>query len=127
MSAVTADVQHFIAVNIDSAEQLEVLLLLHRHPGRGWHAHDVSREIFTVPAAATLRLESLVELGFLRSDGAADPEYRYQPRSEEQAAGVQALADAYRANRVGVLSFVFRRPPDPVRSFSDAFRIRRDG
>lgn len=125
MSTVSEPVRRFIAANIDSAEQLEVLLLLHRHPGRGWRAHDVSREIFTVPAAATLRLESLVELGFLRSDAAADPEYRYQPHSPELDAEVQALADAYRANRVGVLNLVFRRPPDPVRSFSDAFRIRR--
>ncbi len=124
MSGVPEPVQRFIAANIESAEQLEVLLLLHRHPDRGWRAHDVSREIFTVPAAATLRLESLVELGFLRSDGAADPEYRYQPRSPELDAEVQALADAYRADRVGVLNLVFRRPPDPVRSFSDAFRIR---
>jgi DNA-binding IclR family transcriptional regulator len=124
MSGVPEDVQRFIAANIDSAEQLEVLLLLHRRPDRGWRAHDVSREIFTVPAAATLRLESLVELGFLRSDGAADPEYRYGPRSEELGADVQALADAYRADRVEVLNLVFRRPPDPLRSFSDAFRIR---
>lgn len=124
MSGVPVDVQRFIAANIDSAEQLEVLLLLHRRPDRGWRAHDVSREIFTVPAAATLRLESLVELGFLRSDGAADPEYRYQPRSEALGTDARALADAYRADRVGVLSLVFRRPPDPLRSFSDAFRIR---
>ena len=124
MSAVPPAVQRFIAENVDSAEQLEVLLLLHRHPDRGWRAHDVSREIFTVPAAATLRLESLVELGFLVSDGAADPEYRYRPRSAGQGAEVQALADAYRASRVEVLGLVFRRPPDPVRSFSDAFRIR---
>ncbi len=81
------DVQRFVAANIDSAEQLEVLLLLHRRPDRGWRAHDVSREVFTVPAAATLRLESLVGLGFLRSDGASDPEYRYQPRSDEESRG----------------------------------------
>lgn len=124
MSGVPVDVQRFVAANIDSAEQLEVLLLLHRRPERGWRAHDVSREIFTVPAAATLRLESLVELGFLSSDGASDPEYRYRPGSDEQGTGVQALADAYRADRVGVLNLVFRRPPDPLRSFSDAFRIR---
>jgi DNA-binding IclR family transcriptional regulator len=124
MSAVPAPVQRFIAANIDSAEQLEVLLLLHRRPDRGWRAHDVSREIFTVPAAATLRLEGLVELGFLRSDGAADPEYGYSPRSAELGADVRALADAYRASRVAVLNLVFRGPPDPVRSFSDAFRVR---
>jgi DNA-binding IclR family transcriptional regulator len=124
MSGVPVDVQRFIAANIDSAEQLEVLLLLHRHPDRGWRAHDVSREIFTVPAAATLRLESLVELGFLGSDGASDPEYRYGPASDERGRGVQALADAYRADRVAVLNLVFRRPPDPLRSFSDAFRVR---
>lgn len=127
MSAVHAGVQAFIAASIDSAEQLEVLLLLHRHPERRWRAHDVSREIFTVPASATLRLERLVELGFVRSDGAADPEYWYQPRSDALSTGVRMLADAYREDRVAVLNVVFRRPPDPVRSFSDAFRIRGAG
>lgn len=121
MSAVPAEVGRFIDDNIDCAEQLEVLLLLQRHPGRRWRAHDVSREVFTVPASATMRLESLVELGFLGSDDGSDPEYWYEPRTEPLARGVRMLADAYRADRVAVLHLVFRRPPGPLRG-SDASR-----
>lgn len=117
-------VQQFIAEHINSAERLEVLLLLHRLPDRGWRAVDVSKEVYTVPAAATLRLEALVASGFAVSSGGADPEYRYQPRTPELAQGVDALAAAYRQDRVRVIKTIFNQPPDPVQSFADAFRLR---
>ena len=117
-------VQQFISEHVNSAERLEVLLLLHRQPDRGWRAVDVSKEVYTVPASATLRLESLVAAGFAVSAGGADPEYRYQPRTPELAAGVDALAAAYRQDRVKVIKHIFNQPPDPVQSFADAFRLR---
>jgi hypothetical protein len=39
---------------------------------------------------------------------------------------VAALAAAYRESRVAVIQLVFARPSDPLRSFADAFRMRRD-
>lgn len=123
----TAEVRRFITEHIDSAERLEVLLLLHRNQGKRWRARDVSAEVYTVPAAATLRLEALVAAGFAVSSGGHDPEYLYQPRAPELAEGVDALAAAYRADRVRVIKTIFERPPDPLQSFSDAFRLRGNG
>ena len=70
------EVQRFIAENIDAAEQLDILLLLYRHPERSYTALEVSQAVFTVASAATLRLEGLVARGLLTSTGTADPEYR---------------------------------------------------
>ncbi len=121
------EVARFIAEHIDAAEQLEILLLLHRDPSREWTALDVSQAIYTVPASATLRLEALAASGFAASTGGGDPRYRYAPRSEGLGRQVDVLAEAYRADRVSVIKLIFARPPNPVQSFADAFRLRGKG
>ena len=119
-------VRAFVAQNIDSAELLETLLLVHSDAGRPWTPDEVARSIYTVPASAIRRLEQLVTLRLASSSGGADPAYRYAPDSPALAAQVDALAAAYRANRVAVINLIYNRPPDPLRSFADAFKLRRD-
>ena len=121
------EVQRFIAENIDAAEQLDILLLLYRHPERTYTALEVSQAVFTVASAATLRLEGLVARGLLSSTGTADPAYRYQPATEELAKRADQLAAVYQANRVGVIQLLFARPPDPLQTFADAFRLKGKG
>jgi hypothetical protein len=121
------EAQRFIAEFIHSAEQLDVLLLLHSHPDRDFTSAEVSQRVYTVPAAATLRLEELVAAGLLASDRAPDPRYRYAPASPRVAERVDTLAAAYRADRVAVIRLIFQAPADPVRSFADAFRLKRPG
>jgi hypothetical protein len=79
-----------------------------------------------VPAGATRRLEQLVEMGLATSNGSADPAYRYAPSRPALAAQVDALAQAYRAGRVAVINLIYNKPPDPLRSFADAFKLRKD-
>jgi hypothetical protein len=118
------EVRRFIAEHIETAEQLEILLLLQRSGEKQWTALDVSQAIYTVPASATMRLESLVAGGFLSSTGGADPRYRYVPRTDQLRNQVDALSEAYRLDRVGVIKLIFSKPPDPLQSFSDAFKLR---
>lgn len=73
--------QSFIAEYISTAEQLDVLLLLHSERARDFTAAEASQRIYTVPSAATLRMEELIALGLANSDGAANPRYRYSPAS----------------------------------------------
>lgn len=120
----SAAVRRFVAEHVDSAEQLDILLLLHREPGRTWTALDVSQAIYTVPASATMRLERLVTEGFVASSGGSNPSYSYHPSSEQLRSQVGELADAYARDRVGVIKLIFAKPPDPVESFSEAFRLR---
>ena len=119
-------VRSFVAQHVDSAELLETLLLVYSDPAREWTPEEVARSIYTVPAGATRRLEQLVEMGLATSSGAADPAYRYAPARPALAAQVDALADAYRRARVAVINLIYNKPPDPLRSFADAFKLRKD-
>ena len=65
-------------------------------------------------------------MGLATSSGDADPAYRYAPGFPALAGQVDALAAAYRANRVGVINLVYAPPPDPLRSSADAFKLRKD-
>ncbi len=120
------EVRRLVAEHIPTAEMLEIVLLLAREPGRGWTADEVSRRVFTVPAAAVASLEGLVARGLAASDTAADPSYRFAPATDELRRQVEALSEAYRVSRVAVIQLVFQKPADPLRSFADAFRMRRD-
>lgn len=119
-------VRSFVAQHIDSAELLETLLLVHSDPARAWTPEVVARSIYTVPAGATRRLEQMVEMGLATSNGAADPAYRYAPSRPALSAQVDALAQAYRTGRVAVINLIYNKPPDPLRSFADAFKLRKN-
>ena len=124
-AAIPDVVKTFIAQNIESAELLETLLLVHSQADRDWSPEDVARSIYPVPAGATRRLEQLVSLGLAVSDGTGSPRYRYRPANAHLGSEVDALAAAYRQNRVAVINLIYNQPPDPVRSFADAFKLRK--
>ena len=119
-----SEVRRFIAEHIDSAETLEILLFLHRNPGESYTAEALSPAVYTVPAAALLRLESLVAQGFASSTGAGNPAYRYAPATPELERQVQELANAYRNNRVTVIQTIFETPRSAAQAMADAFRLR---
>lgn len=123
---IAGHIRAFVDQNIDSAELLETLLLVHSGGERQWTPEEVARTIYTVPAGATRRLEQLVEMRLLSSSGGANPAYRFAPATASLRSQVDDLAAAYRANRVGVIKLVYNRSEDPLRSFSDAFRLRKD-
>lgn len=124
--AISHRVRTFIAHNIDTAELLDTLALVHSAPEREWTPDEVARAIFTVPAGAIRSLEQLVHHGLVASTGGANPIYRYVPATAVLREQVDMLASAYRTHRVAVVNLVYQRQRDPLRDFSDAFRLRRD-
>lgn len=123
MNGLPEDVHRFLYQNIDSVEQLEVLLLLRRAPERGCTAEDVARELYSHPSSILHRMASLAGRGLLRE---VDPgRYQYAPRSTELHDTVGRVAETYRERRVAVITLIASKPIENVRAFSDAFRLRR--
>ncbi|PTL84455.1 hypothetical protein [Vitiosangium sp. GDMCC 1.1324] len=118
-------VQRLIAEHIDSVEQLEILLLLARHPERTWNAETVARELRISALSAGDRLEDLARDALLASTEGSAEEYRYAPRSPMQDESVRGLATAYVERRVTVINLIFSKPVDKIRTFADAFRLRK--
>jgi hypothetical protein len=110
---------------LDSVEQLEALLLLHRRPDRDWTAEEVSEELRTNAQSVATRLDGLRFSGLV-GPGHGAGTHRYAPRTRDLLDAVDALAEEYSVRRVSVITFIIAKPSDRIRSFADAFRLRRD-
>lgn len=119
-------VRHFIADSIDSAEELDLLLLLHRTPDRAWDAETASQVVYSVPQSTRDRLVALARKGLAREQpGAAGGAFRYAPATAELTGVVEELASVYRERRAEVVSLVLAKGVDPLRSFADAFKLKK--
>jgi hypothetical protein len=122
----SAGARFFVSEYIESAELLDVLMLLYRDPGQVWTAERVSEAIFTVPGSAALRLEELSGRGLATLVSASPPEYRFSVDEADLRSYVQEVSEAYRKNRAEMISLVFEFNADPLKSFANAFRLRKD-
>ena len=132
------NVRAFVAAHIDSVVQLEVLLLLFGSPDHARTAEEIARELRIDPAWVQSQLEQLCTRGLLNcEDSTSSPAYQYKPRTAELQDAVAGLAKAYNDRRVTVISLIYSKPPapppatepsgsDPLKSFADAFRLRKD-
>jgi len=122
---ITTDIERFIHDNINSIEQLEVLLLVAAPPQKEWSAVEASQKLYRQPDSVATRLEDLRDRGILSVRGETQLLYRYVP-SASQDAVIRGLERAYEVRKDAVIRLIFTRLPDTLRVFSDAFRIRRD-
>lgn len=123
MTGLPEDVHRFLHQNIDSVEQLEVLLLLWRAPQRGWTSDEVATAVYSHPSSVVRRLALLLGQGLLREQEPGC--YQYAPRTAELHDTVTRLDHLYRERRVAVITLIASKPIENVRAFSDAFRLRR--
>ena len=100
-----------------------MLLLLHRRPERAWLPAELSAELKTTPDSVAGRLSALARDGLVEGD---DERFRFG--AGPGAAAVADVASCYATHRVAVIETIFSgdRQPDALRSFADAFRVRRD-
>ena len=123
MNGLPDDVHLFLYQNIESVEQLVVLLRLWRAPERGWTSDEVATAVYSHPSSVVRRLAMLLGQGLLRE---REPGcYQYAPRTAELHDTVSRLDHMYRERRVAVITLIASKPIENVRAFSDAFRIRR--
>jgi len=123
-------IQAFVAGYIESVIQLEVLLVLYGSSERAWTAEALARELRIDPAWVDGQLAQLCAKGLLHCSEDGPRSYRYQPHTSELHQAMIDLSKAYADRRVSVISLIYSRPAeqptDPLKSFSDAFRLRKD-
>ena len=114
----------FVRNSIRSAWMLDLLLLLRRDPQRQWTAEALVREVRGSIALVTESLMSLKAIGLVALSDTGT--YFYRPESTELDELAAALGELYRQKPTTILRTIFTSPSDKIRSFSDAFLIRRD-
>ena len=123
---ITPQARALIADHIESVMQLELLLLLSDRRDRVWTADDVAHEMRIDPVWTAAQLQGLAGRGLVEAMSGSPTQFRYAPRAPELDQAVADLAKAYADRRVTVIGLIFSKPVDKIRSFADAFRLRKD-
>jgi hypothetical protein len=142
-NGINPQVKAFLADHIDSVLELELLLLLRAHAPQAWTPAALAAELKIDSTWAAAQLATFASRGLLVRTGAdpagsattagaappsgsADGGYRYEPETPQLDAAVAAVADAYASHRVTIIGLIFSKPTSTLKSFADAFRIRKD-
>ena len=124
MGALSERLKAFLGQRLSSLDQIEVVMLLRAASERSWTAPEVAAALGTAPETAAMRLFLLASGGLIAFEPSAIPRYRYATLDAETDSMLAELNDVLAANRDAVMSFV-EAPRDPIRSFSDAFKLKK--
>src|SRR5687768_1075998 len=91
-----------------------------------WTAEDLSAALKIDRAWAGEQLDKFAARQILVRGDDAGPRYTYAPANPEVDETIRAVADAYATHRVRMIGLIFSKPTSNLKSFADAFRIRRD-
>lgn len=118
---------------IESFEQLEILLLLHRMRGDAWTPESLAGELNLAPAAAADALDHLRRwnLTQVRAQGQRLL-FRYHAATPSLESTIHALAETYEEHRVEVMKLMNKHAIERVRTsamraFADAFFVGGGG
>ena len=111
--------------HLPSMDHVQVLLHLHR-VREGGHAEDVARavELQTPVVAAALR--DLASSGLLEQEPESG-RYRLRLPDPAETLALEELDALYNTRPVTLVRALYDRPATALRSFSDAFRLRKPG
>ena len=124
-SVISPELEQFLRERLPSIEQIEIVLLLREDPARSWTAPEVAGKLGTPPESTAMRLFLLASGGFLSFEGAGVPRYHYACVEADCRTRVDELAEMYTANRAAFVGIVEGANRDPIRSFADAFKLKK--
>jgi hypothetical protein len=125
-SGFSNELDRFIALEINSLEQLEILLFVSGNPHKWWTVQDVYNVVKSSLQSVGDRLNEMVERGFLKKESDAEVRYQFAPGDEKVWNMTAELRNAYKEKSVKVVQAIYSKPPDAVQEFAKAFRLRKD-
>jgi hypothetical protein len=125
---ISAAVADFVKSHITSVEEMEVMALMHSRPGIPWTVEGLARELGSTTESITGRLVSFIALRIVaaRAEGGRQV-FACAPADPDVAALLREVVRTYRERRIAMTTLIYERPTTPLRSFADAFRLRKDG
>jgi hypothetical protein len=121
------DIRGFILASVPSVPYLEAILLLRTNPDMSWDVQRLATRLYVSERQAAEVLTALSAAGIARSEYHGDtPLFRYAPATAELRERLDALAQAYSANLVGVTELIHSRIDKRAQQFANAFRVRKD-
>ena len=110
-SRLSAPARRFLADDVHSVMQLELVLLLHRDRDAAWTAMGLARELRTAEPWVAGELVDLVALGAARATDGAVPTYRAEAGGPLTPA-IEEVAALYPTLRTTIITLIFQSSPD---------------
>jgi DNA-binding transcriptional ArsR family regulator len=121
------DLKRFLDGNIEAIEQLEILRLLGDNPDKEWGTAALARDVQAPQPVVVAHVAALYARGLLQSENrGGEVVCRHGARTPELQALVARLLQLYRERPVTMIRMVYSRSDPALRSFSDAFRLRKE-
>jgi hypothetical protein len=111
---------------LESVQDLQLLLTMIDDPERWWDARSIADHTRNSTTSTRQGLDRLAARNLLDIRVTEEVRFRYGPGTPELVTAGAALSDAYRKNPLAIAGLVGARGPRSLRTFADAFRIRRD-
>ncbi|HET9298470.1 MAG TPA: hypothetical protein VFO11_00905 [Candidatus Polarisedimenticolaceae bacterium] len=120
--------QAFLNEHVEEYEDLEVLLLLFRHPERSWSAAEVAEHLRVSSDAVTDALAHMRSHALAESVPGPIPRFRYA--ASQGGTCVEELSAAYEHDRLRIIrrmnaNALERLRTSAIRAFAEAFRLRK--
>lgn len=121
------DIRRFVLTSVPSVPYLEAILLLRTDPEVVWDVPRLAARLYVAEREAAEVLASLAAAGIAHREDQGDTDlFHYAPATAELRERLDALAQAYSANLVGVTDLIHSRTDKRAQQFADAFRLRKD-
>lgn len=115
-------IERFLSAHIRSLNALETLLFLRGHADRPWRSEELAQALRSNAESLEQTLARFAAHGLLTQEANG---YRYAPEPADD----QALAELDRMLKerpFALMTLILAAPNENLRSFSDAFSLRKD-
>ena len=121
-TVISEKIKQFIFEQIDSVEQLEVLLLLRSHKSSSWNIDQIAQELRSSPNSVSNRIKSLSNIGLVELESGSQAHFVYKETNPEFEAILQELGELYKSRKQTILELIFS-PLKRGRHFANAFLV----
>ena len=120
----TSEVREFIAGCIRSVWALELLLFLRRNNQKTWTAEALTAELRSSSFIVGEVLTAFRQAGLVTEE--TPGQFRYAPAASHISRAVDQIASACATKPLAVSREILAAGNDKIRTFADAFRLKRD-
>ena len=120
LTPIPKEVRDLIRTHVRTMDHVEVLMRLHEDAGNPVTAVELRRRTHLEDRMIAAVIADLVKAHLVSGD--ADG-YRSDPATHTDRKAVDALAIVYHQQPLNLAKLVYEQPPDPLKTFSDAFRV----
>lgn len=123
---ISDEIKQFVNQYISSVASLELLLLMRKHPGKRWTMESLCLELRSNSFHIEYLLNELSTAELIQQEKLNSYSTFFYSGHSKWEAVISSLEQTYMQKRLSVINLIYMHPVDKIRTFANAFKIRKD-